>query len=79
VCFELWRELVLEVGSPADTTLSLGPVHANYEEGTRRRIEAALSAVKGFVIATEGGLGTTPVDELDLILSISNKVSGSVH
>jgi hypothetical protein len=67
------------MGSPADTKLYLGFVHANYEEGTRRRDEAALSVVKGFAVATECGPGRTSVDELDSILSIFNEGSGPGH
>jgi hypothetical protein len=73
------RRLELGVGSPDETKLYLGLVHANDEEGSRKRIEAALSFVKGFGVATECGLGRTPVEELDSILSISREVSGPVH
>ncbi|KAJ0417811.1 hypothetical protein BJY00DRAFT_325354 [Aspergillus carlsbadensis] len=73
------RELELGVGSPAETKLYLGLVHANDEQGTRRRIETALTVVRGFGVATECGLGRTPVDELDSILSISRAVSGPIH
>jgi hypothetical protein len=77
--FEALRGLELGVASPDETKLYLGLVHANDEAGTRRRIEAALSIVKVFGVATECGLGRTPVDELDSILSISREVSGPVH
>ncbi|KAL3484939.1 hypothetical protein BJX62DRAFT_248051 [Aspergillus germanicus] len=77
--FEPLKKLELGVDSPAQTKLYLGLVHANDEAGTKRRIEAVLPVVKGFGVATECGLGRTPVDELDSILSISREVSGPVH
>ncbi|KAJ5367888.1 uncharacterized protein N7496_007648 [Penicillium cataractarum] len=76
--FEPLRKLILGVGTLAETKLYLGLVHANDEEGTRRRIEAALSTVRGFGVATECGLGRTPTNELDSILSISREVSAPV-
>jgi hypothetical protein len=77
--FEPLRKLVLGVGTPANTKLYLGLVHANDEDGTRRRIEAALSVVKYFGVATECGLGRSPAVELDSILSISREVSAPVQ
>jgi hypothetical protein len=61
-----------------ETKLYLDLVHASDEEGTRR-IGAALSVVKGFAVAMEGGLGWTPVDGLDSILSICKEGSGPGH
>lgn len=79
VYFEPLRTLGLGVGTPAKTKLYLGLVHANDENGTRRRIEAALSVVKDFGVATECGLGRTPAVELDSILSVLRQVSGPVR
>ncbi|KAL5340433.1 hypothetical protein BJX70DRAFT_108085 [Aspergillus crustosus] len=59
----------------AETKLYLGLVHANDEDGTRERVQAALSVVKRFGVATECGLGRTPVAELDSIFSISRDVT----
>jgi hypothetical protein len=77
--FEPLGNLSLVVGTPAETKLYLGLVHGNDEGGTRRGIEAALSVIKGFAVATKCGLGRTPVDELDSILCISKVVSAPVQ
>jgi hypothetical protein len=51
------------------TELYLGLVHPNDEEGTKRRIRAVGEAgvEMTFGVATECGLGRTPVGELDSI------------
>lgn len=69
------RELRLRPGD--QTELFLGLVHAHDEQGTRARIRAAQEAVPGlaFGVATECGMGRTPVDELDSIFHISAAVS----
>jgi hypothetical protein len=55
----------LELGS---TSLFLGLVHANDEEGTRKRNQAAGGVdIQTFGVATECGMGRTPVNELDSI------------
>ena len=59
------------------TKLYLGLVHANDEEGTKRRIRAAKEVLKdtgiSWGVATECGMGRTPREELDSILEISAK------
>ncbi|KAL3459050.1 hypothetical protein BJX64DRAFT_208039 [Aspergillus heterothallicus] len=61
------------------TRLFLGLVHANDEEGTRRRIDAAQSVLdRQFGVATECGMGRTPLEELDSILHISKVVTGPI-
>jgi hypothetical protein len=63
----------LELGS---TSLFLGLVHANDEEGTQKRIQAAgQMGIQTFGVATECGMGRTPVDELDSIFQIFTSVS----
>jgi hypothetical protein len=58
------------------TRLYLGVVHALDESGTRRRIAAAQAAYPGqFGVATECGLGRTPVDEIESIFSICKNVT----
>jgi len=67
------KELAPHLGQ---TEFYLGLVHANDEEGTRRRIRAAQEAgVERFGVATECGMGRTPADELDSIFAISTNVS----
>lgn len=69
------RELRLPPGG--ETELFLGLVHAHDEEGTRARIRVAQETVPGlkFGVATECGMGRTPVDELDSIFQILAAVS----
>ncbi|KAH8804487.1 hypothetical protein F5884DRAFT_407685 [Xylogone sp. PMI_703] len=57
--------------------LFLGLVHANGEDGTLRRIKAAEKILgdRDFGVATECGMGRTPVEELDSILRISKNAS----
>ncbi|KAL3467201.1 hypothetical protein BJX64DRAFT_274188 [Aspergillus heterothallicus] len=71
----------LELGLPVEekTRLYLGLVHANDEEGTKRRLQMASFFAKDFGVATECGLGRTPVAELDSILSISRDVSRPIE
>ncbi|KAL9109985.1 MAG: hypothetical protein Q9227_005508 [Pyrenula ochraceoflavens] len=59
------------------TTLFLGLVHAHDKLGTRDRIVAANRALEGrsFGVATECGLGRTPVDDLGSIFKISREVT----
>lgn len=59
----------------AETKLYLGLVHANDHGGTVKRIEAAQKVVHAFGVATECGMGRTPVEELDSILEISALVT----
>ncbi|PYI04304.1 hypothetical protein BO78DRAFT_431367 [Aspergillus sclerotiicarbonarius CBS 121057] len=61
-----------------DARLYLGVVHANDEEGTRRRIKTALSVVPQFGVATECGMGRTPPEDLMSILEISKNVTEPV-
>jgi hypothetical protein len=56
--------------------LYLGLVHANDEAGTRKRIETAQSSIPfPFGIATECGLGRTPLQEISSILQICKDVT----
>lgn len=56
--------------------LYLGLVHANDEKGTRAKIHAARSVYRGDLgVATECGMGRTPPEELDSILTISEAVT----
>jgi hypothetical protein len=61
------------------TKLYLGIVHANDLEGTQRRISAARDALPNvdFGVATEGGMGGTPLGNVQSILDISKVVSRS--
>lgn len=62
-----------------ETLLYLGLIHANDETGTEKRLAMASSVYgKPFGVATECGLGRTPVEELDSILSIAKRVSSPV-
>ena len=76
-CFEPLR--VLPVGKEKEDghgpKLFLGLVHAGDEEGTRKRMEAA-SKIYGrrFEVATECGLGRTPVEEVPEIFDLLRKV-----
>ena len=58
--------------------LYLGLVHANDEIGTDQRIAAARAAYPHpFGVATECGLGRTPREEIDSILTICKNVTAS--
>lgn len=60
-----------------DTQLFLGLVHANDEEGTKKRIEVAQKTYsKPFGVATECGMGRTPPGELESLLGIFASVTG---
>jgi hypothetical protein len=52
------------------TELVLGLVHNNDLDGTKSRIQAAVQSVDSFSIATECGMGRTPPERLENILSI---------
>lgn len=56
------------------TELYLGVVQFEDKEGTRRRIEAAEKVVGGFGVATECGMGRTPVEQIEGILKLSAEV-----
>jgi hypothetical protein len=59
-----------------DCELFLGLVHANDEDGTKRRIQTAQSVLThSFGVATECGLGRTPQNEIESILKISRDVT----
>lgn len=55
--------------------LYLGLVHAGDLEGTRARIEEAQKVAPEFGIATECGLGRTPADHFEDLMSISATLS----
>ncbi|KAL8713747.1 MAG: hypothetical protein Q9220_002273 [cf. Caloplaca sp. 1 TL-2023] len=59
-----------------ETQLYLGLIHAHDEAGTRERITTAQRVYGGpFGVATECGMGRTPVEELDSIFEISRAVT----
>ena len=59
--------------------LFLGVVHAHDETGTEERIKVAQSVYeKPFGVATECGMGRTPVADLDSIFAISESVSAAL-
>ena len=58
-----------------DTELILGLVHYDDLDGTKARIAAASKYVTSFAVATECGLGRTPLEQLDNIFSILSAVS----
>ena len=63
----------LDIG---DTQLFLGLVHPNDENGTKNRIKAAQASRSGsFGVSTECGMGRTPAEELNSILSIAASVT----
>lgn len=64
-------------GKLSDTELFLGVVHYNDEAGTRKRIKTAGKYVSHFGVATECGLGRTPVEQVDDIWKISRDVSAA--
>ncbi|KAF2250800.1 hypothetical protein BU26DRAFT_270221 [Trematosphaeria pertusa] len=63
-----------------ETELYLGLVHANDREGTDRRLKTAQDVLGGrnFGIATECGLGRTPVEDLAEIAEICCDISAPV-
>lgn len=61
------------------TELILGLVHFDDLEGTKARIAAAGNVVGAFSIGTECGMGRTPPEQLDDILSTSAIVSEAVR
>ena len=66
----------LERLDAGDTKLYLGLVHANDEGGTKNRIRAAQAIYHNeFGVATECGMGQTPVTEMDSIFAISRAVA----
>jgi hypothetical protein len=60
------------------TELYLGLVHANDEEGTRKRMDAASKVIKKFGIASECGMGRTPPDNFESIAHIASTFSSPV-
>lgn len=58
--------------------LFLGLVHYQDLEGTRERIAKAGQVVKSFGVATECGLGRTPCEQYEDIMSIVREVSEPV-
>ena len=60
----------------ADTELFLGLVHAHDEEGTLRRLKVARSVYRRpFGVATECGMGRTPLEDIDSIFTISRNIT----
>lgn len=64
---------------PEGTELYLGLVHAGDPEGTRRRIDAAGAVVPSFGVATECGMGRTPREQIDGLLSLHADVAQPVR
>ncbi len=57
------------------TELILGLAHYDDLDGTKTRIETASKSVKSFSVSTECGMGRTPPEQLENILSILATVS----
>lgn len=55
----------------------LGLVHANDEEGTRRRITSASKVMEKYGIKTEYGMGRTPPENFESISQISSRFSSA--
>ena len=64
-----------------ETMLYLGLVHANDHDGTMRRTRAAeqVSLGHSFGIATECGIGRTPVQEFESVFQVLNELSDPVR
>ncbi|KUJ19716.1 uncharacterized protein LY89DRAFT_705652 [Mollisia scopiformis] len=60
------------------TELYLGLVHANDEEGSRKRMASASKVVEKYGIATECGMGRTPLEKFDSISRICTSLSSTV-
>ncbi|CAF9905457.1 MAG: hypothetical protein GOMPHAMPRED_003191 [Gomphillus americanus] len=59
-----------------NTKLYLGVIHPNDEEGSKSRLEAARSAYHGPCgVSTECGLGRTPKEDLESIISIAKSLT----
>lgn len=58
--------------------LVLGLVHFQDLQGTRERIEEARKVAPRFGVATECGMGRTPLDQLADLMVISASVAGPV-
>lgn len=65
----------LDFGS---TELYLGLVHANDEEGTRKRMATASKVIEKYGIATECGMGRTPAEKFGSISEICTTLSSPV-
>ena len=65
----------LQIGQ---TELILGLVHYNDLEGTKTRINTAGEFVRSFGVSTECGMGRTPPEQLENILSIHAAVSDPI-
>ncbi|KAF2659283.1 hypothetical protein K491DRAFT_651455 [Lophiostoma macrostomum CBS 122681] len=79
--FEDMKRLELDKYKHAEgasrTKLYLGLVHAHDESGTRERIKVAENVVPfDFGVATECGMGRTPPEDVESILSICSEVTG---
>lgn len=75
--FKALEGLELKSGSGA-IELYLGLVHVGDEEGTWERIAAAQKVVQEFGVATECGMGRTPVEDFASIMEILREVSAPV-
>ena len=61
-----------------ETYVFLGLVHPHDEVGTRERIEVARKYVKCFGVATECGMGRTPIEDTGSIFQILKQVSNPI-
>jgi len=60
----------------SNTKLYLGVIHANDQEGSKARLEAAKASYNGpYGVSTECGLGRTPKEELESIFSIMKELT----
>lgn len=65
----------LDIG---DTELFLGLIHAHDEHGSDERLKAAQSSYPhSFGVATECGMGRTPFDDIDSILTIARHLTAA--
>ena len=61
-----------------DTELFLGVIHPHDERGSVKRLQAAHSAYSQDIgVATECGMGRTPLGDIDSILTISRNITSS--
>lgn len=67
-----------ELKIPVETEVYLGLVHVNDVDGTRAQIETGKKFLEGFGIATECGLGRTPVQDAESIFDILKEMGASV-
>lgn len=58
-----------------ETEIYLGLIHPRDVEGTRRRIQTASKVLQPFGVATECGMGRTPIEDIESILETKRDVA----